>query len=378
MRVSTTRKGFYMFSRDLLSSRRYRCCSWVAKGIYFDLLNVLALQPKPGAISLSDFDLKPKNERSLTFRCLQCQKKAKNGEYQSIKYFAEAIAVSGASGPRPGLIHGLQELYLRGMIIIEGETLIQPRMYIDNGYELTVDNDQTEETGEENTVAVGSPDDSDSDPDAERLRTDGKDGKKGSKNNIKNNSKNPRVGAGDAPAQSESASKSKNIDNDNGNIGGMGGDAPDDGKTEEKSPDGKNGASGGAKKPGMQNTPPAKEKPAKSPQKGKNKPSVADNPPTLEEIQAYFDERAQQGKPFLYVTADGFYDACCQSGWTLKDGKPMIDWRARVRTFESFRKEHGDRPVAQWQGGGQSATPPKPGNPVPATKPKPRKYKDKW
>ncbi len=127
-RRNSTRKGFYMFSRDLLSSQRYRRCSWVAKGVYCDLLNVLALQPRAGAISLSDFDLRPKNERSLTFRCLQCQKKAKSGEYKSITYFAEAIAVAGASGPRPGLIHGLQELYLRGMIIIEGDTLIQPRM----------------------------------------------------------------------------------------------------------------------------------------------------------------------------------------------------------------------------------------------------------
>jgi len=89
------------------------------------------------------------------------------------------------------------------------------------------------------------------------------------------------------------------------------------------------------------------EKRAQKPRKGQNKTTVADNPPTLEEVQAYFDERTQQGKPFLYITPDGFYDACCQSGWTLKDGKPMMDWRARCRTFESFRKEHGDRPIGQ-------------------------------
>ena len=91
------------------------------------------------------------------------------------------------------------------------------------------------------------------------------------------------------------------------------------------------------------------EKCAQKPRKGQNKATVADNPPTLEDVQAYFDERTQQGKPFLYITPDGFYDACCQSGWTLKDGKPMMDWRARCRTFESFRKEHGDRPIGQKQ-----------------------------
>ena len=88
---------------------------------------------------------------------------------------------------------------------------------------------------------------------------------------------------------------------------------------------------------------------AQKPKKGQKLAPVADNPPTLEEVQAYFDERTQQGKPFLYITAEGFYDACCQSGWRLKDGKPMIDWRARCRTFENFRKEHGDRPVGTSQ-----------------------------
>jgi hypothetical protein len=87
------------------------------------------------------------------------------------------------------------------------------------------------------------------------------------------------------------------------------------------------------------------EKRGQKPQKGQKRATVADNPPTLEEVQAYFDERTQQGKPFLYITPEGFYDACLQSGWALKDGKPMLDWKARVRTFEGYRKEHGDRPV---------------------------------
>ena len=106
----------------------------------------------------------------------------------------------------------------------------------------------------------------------------------------------------------------------------------------------------------------------------KKKPTpVADCPPTLDDIQAYMDERAQQGKPFIYVTAEGFLDACEQSGWRLKDGKPMMDWRARMRTFENYRKDHGDRPVAQ-----PPTAPPKPGDPVSATRPTKNKYKNKW
>lgn len=119
----------------------------------------------------------------------------------------------------------------------------------------------------------------------------------------------------------------------------------------------------------------APQKPASEPQNARKRPSaVADNPPALEEIRAYMDERAQQGKPFVYVTAESFLDACEQSGWRLKDGKPMMDWRARMRTFENYRKEHGDRPVAQ----GRVQAQPKPGDPVGATPTAQGKYKNKW
>jgi hypothetical protein len=233
---NSTRKGFYMFSRDLLSSQRYRRCSWVAKGVYCDLLNVLALQPRPGSICLRDFDLRPKNERSLTFRCLQCQKKARLGEYQSIVYFAEAISVSGASGPRPGLIHGLQELYLRGMIIIEGDTMIQPRMYLDNGYELTDEEGNPRHLTDDGVTVVGSPDDAASDPDAERVRMQKSDDFNAEKDD-KKDIKKSRVGAGDAPVRQESKSKSNNIDKNNSKKRGVGKNTTEGAKTQNNNPD---------------------------------------------------------------------------------------------------------------------------------------------
>jgi hypothetical protein len=129
------------------------------------------------------------------------------------------------------------------------------------------------------------------------------------------------------------------------------------------------------KKSEVNNLSPVAQKPVSEPQNARKRPSaVSDNPPTLEEIQAYMDERAQQGKPFVYVTAESFLDACEQSGWRLKDGKPMMDWRARMRTFENYRKEHGDRPVAQ----GRVQVQPKPGDPVGATPTAKGKYKNKW
>lgn len=386
---SSARKGFYMFSRDLLSSQRYRRCSWVAKGVYCDLLNVLALQPNPGSICLRDFDLKPKNERSLTFRCLQCQKKAKAGEYQSITYFAEAISVSGASGPRPGLIHGLQELYIRGMIIIEGDTLIQPRMYLDNGYELTDADGNPRLLTDDGVTVVGSPDDAAADPDSKEVRLP-ESGDFNTEKSAKKSAKNPRVGAGDAHAQSKRVGG--RVNNINDSIGGVGDfESPDERGAALKQgadsnplmeningeiiPESVETALNPSESTEVDNVPSKGEKRQQKPQKTEKRATVADNPPTLEEVQTYFDEMASKGKPFLYITPDGFYDACEQSGWRLKDGKPMISWQARVRTFETFRKEHGDRPVGVQR---QQTPQPKAGDPVPATKPKVGKYNRKW
>ena len=313
-------KGFYIYSRDLLSSQRYRRCSWATKGVYLDLLNVLAVQDHPGALCLRDYDLKPRGERSLTQRCLACQGKAKNGEYQSLKYFAEAIAVS-VSGPRPGLIHGLQELYMRGIIYIIGDVLYQPRMYRDSGIIVT------DFSG--NAIEIG---------DAEgAYNSDEKVVDKSTENGTQNVPESSRVGAGDAHAQSKRVRVrvNNNIDNKEDNIVSNGENKKETagGKTQEISP-----------------IPPTfgvdlHENPKKGGQK-KPRP-VADNPPTLEDVQAYFAEREAQGKPFLYITPDTFFDACEQSGWRLKDGKPMMDWRARCRTFENYRRDHGEQPVKQ-------------------------------
>lgn len=375
-----------LFTRDIMSSPRCRALSESAAGVYLFLLCRLNEPPMPGAYRISNWELHPTWKRSKTQQCL-----ATADKYERLQYFAAMLSKNDLPWKTATILAGLQELYKYGIITVEGDMLVQPRMYKDNGFELPdLDNDGDsagtilDDPGSGSMVLRGDDD-----------FTENKSANNGSVSGTQNGTEKvqKKVRASHAPAsRALRVENVRNKDNDNGNIGGMGGDAPDNDKTEEKSPNGKNGASGGAKKSGTQNTPSAKEKPAKSPQKGKNKPSVADrsvtdrlpvskNPPTLEEIQAYFDERAQQGKPFLYVTAEGFYDACCQSGWTLKDGKPMIDWRARVRTFESFRKEHGDRPVVQRQGGGQPVTSltsqPKTGDPVPATKSKPRKFK-KW
>ena len=58
-------------------------------------------------------------------------------------------------------------------------------------------------------------------------------------------------------------------------------------------------------------------------------------PPTLEEVKEYISDMGYGLDP------EEFYDANLQSGWKLKNGQPVKDWKARVRTFERYRKSHG-------------------------------------
>ena len=69
-------------------------------------------------------------------------------------------------------------------------------------------------------------------------------------------------------------------------------------------------------------TPPPKEKPPKG---GKKK---APMPPSLEDVTAYCLERQNGIDPEAFVN---FYTA---NGWKQGKGKPIVDWKAAVRTWE--------------------------------------------
>lgn len=58
-------------------------------------------------------------------------------------------------------------------------------------------------------------------------------------------------------------------------------------------------------------------------------------PPSIEEVADYIHEMGYSLDP------QEFLDANEQSGWRLKGGQPVKDWRARVRTFERYRKQRG-------------------------------------
>lgn len=367
-----------LFTRDILSSPRCRALSESAAGVYLFLLCRLNEPPTPGAYRISDWELHPTWKRSKTQQCL-----ATADKYERLQYFAAMLSKNDLPWKQATILAGLQELYKYGIVTVEGDMLIQPRMFKDNGFELPdLDNDGD---------PVGTILD---DPTSGSMALRGDDDF--TQNNGANNGAEKRTDLGTKKVQEKvhvshapatralSVENMSNNSNSKGNKGVQGGATADDNscrmpcknpKTDKDNPKRKNEDADSVFDSEAVNSTSAPQKPASEPQNARKRPSaVADNPPTLEDIQAYMDERAQQGKPFVYVTAESFLDACEQSGWRLKDGKPMMDWRARMRTFENYRKEHGDRPVAQ----GRVQSQPKPGDPVGATPTAKGKYKNKW
>ena len=367
-----------LFTRDILSSPRCRALSESAAGVYLFLLCRLNEPPTPGAYRISDWELHPNWKRSCTQQCL-----ATADKQARLQYFAKMLSKNDLPWKTATILVGLQELYKYGIITIEGDMLVQPRMFKDNGFELPdIDNDGD---------PVGTILD---DPASGSMALRGDDDfmvNNGTNNGAENSTKNgtekvqKKDSVSHAPAtRALSVENMSNNNIDKGNKGGVGGDAPNDNscrksckneKTDKDNPKRKNKYADSVSDSEAVNSTSDAQKTISEPQNARKRPSVvADNPPTLEDIQGYMDERAQQGKPFVYVTAESFLDACEQSGWRLKDGKPMMDWRARMRTFENYRKEHGDRPVAQ----GRVQVQPKPGDPVGATPTAQGKYKNKW
>ena len=314
-----------LYTRDIMSSPRCRALSTTAAGVYLFLLCRLNEPPKPGAFRLSDWEQHPTWRRSLTQQCLA------NADKQArLQYFARYLSKNDLPWDRKEVLAGLQELYNLGIIVVDGDMLVQPRMYHDNGFDLPdLDND-----GEPEETILDDPTSGSMVSKGDEELTENNGAKKRTENGTK---KVPKKVQKNAPNSRARASRALSVEYENNNI--------KDNKEEN-----------------IDNSKGKDEKTAKA-----KKQSVADNPPTIDDIKAYFAERAAQGKPFVYVTPDTFFDACEQSGWRLKDGKPMIDWRARVRTFEIYRRDRGDAPISQQ----------KTGEAVPATGPRAGKYK-KW
>ena len=63
-------------------------------------------------------------------------------------------------------------------------------------------------------------------------------------------------------------------------------------------------------------------------------------PPTMEEVRAYCQERGNHVDPEAFTS---FYTA---NGWKQGKGKPIVDWKAAVRTWE--RREHSEKGADQY------------------------------
>lgn len=420
-----------VFTRDILSSPRCRALSEQAAGVYFFLLCRLNEPPQPGAYRISDWELHPNWRRSKTQQCL-----ATADKYERLPYFAAMLAKNDLPWRQKNILAGLQELYKYGIIVVESDMLVQPRMYKDNGFTLP---DLDRDGDPEGTIADDQASGSMAVVEGSELR-----GKKGVQKQVQKSAeisteKGTEKVHEKAPVSHAGASRKEieiePIYNNKGNIGGVGeGDAQFEafwfnydkrncnradcyeawrGLTAEertaavgfvdeykrrvgvakyrKSP-----ANYLTEKIWLQDIPETPDpdrsrretgakvvqnpvqKPQNSNGKGEktsstktNKAPVAAAPPSLDDIQAYCDERREQQKPFLYITAEEFLDICTVSNWTRgKKNEPIYDWKAYLRQCDLYRQRHGDVPV------GQRAV--KPGAAVPLTSAAPDKYKDKW
>ena len=389
-----------IFTRDILSSPRCRALSASAAGVYFFLLCRMNEPPQPGAYRLSDWEQHPNWRRSKTQQCL-----ATADKYERLQYFAALLAKNDLPWRQKDILSGLQELYDFGILTVEGDMLIQPRMYKDNGFTLPdIDGDGNPEGTILDDPASGSM----ASKDGSEL-SENKGAKSGTQKRTKKGTEKvqKKVRLSPAPASRKEVEVENNINSiDKGNIGGVGDKEPD--TTSTTSPAPSSSPSPAVSDKTQENAPTQsetaqistnggevgrlsteEEKPRQKPLKSKLAPAdqsqakqkseVADNPPTLADVQAYADERAQQGKPFLYVTPEEFFNTCEMDGWKRK-GKPLFNWKAYMLRFEQYRKDHGEPTVEQrvQSAPRQPQTIPKPGDPVAVTKPTGKKYKDKW
>lgn len=333
-----------LFTRDILSSPRCRALSESAAGVYLFLLCRLNEPPTPGAYRISDWELHPTWKRSKTQQCLATPYK-----YERLPYFAAMLSKNDLPWKQAAILAGLQELYKYGIVTVEGDMLVQPRMYKDNGFELPdLDNDGD---------PVGTILD---DPTSGSMALRGDDDF--TQNNCANNGAEKRTDLGTKKVQGKVRvshagatralrveNMSNNINNSKGNKGVQGGVTPVKPKTQENNPKGENRASGGEKKSGTDNLSSDAQKRADSPKNGSDgqKIPVADCPPTLSEVQDYMQSRGEAGDPFRHITAEQFYDEGCMSGWTIRGGQPLYDWRARLRSLEGYRRKNGEPTVTQ-------------------------------
>lgn len=369
-----------LYPKDLLADEKLaKCDKASAWGAYLALLNIMSMEEIRGCVRLRDWDSHPNNER----KSLVANFRKANSLRTKAAAFARVVSQCTPLKVGP-MAEGIEQLLIFGVIVMHDDALIQPRMFRDShsvleGYE--PEPEPAEETAEDGVDkgAIAPP----------------------KKEKNKEGVARTRTLRANTHTRFESESEN-NKDNSIGNKGVQGGVTPVKSKTQEKSPNDENRASESEKKSGTGNLSFDAQKRADSPKSCSDaqKIPVADQPPTLREIQDYMQQRGEQGDPFRHITAEQFYDEGCMSGWTIRGGQPLYSWQARLRSLEGYRRKNGEpvvteegyvayrdgqlvgtlavRPQPQSGQQGRVQTQPKPGDPVSATPTAKGKYKNKW
>lgn len=275
-----------LYTKDYTGDERLRMCSPAAWGVYSYLLCLLNSTRVRGCYRLSLLERRPDLKRSLTQRCLSTA-----SETAKIHPFAE-ILQRQMPWRKTEILRALKELLFYGVIVLEDDAIIQPRMYREGGHILKKDMDRVGES--DGSVGGGSAAASSSG----RFRMDAPFTSSDSAPNTdpENNKKSAFPAHAIAHARYESMSyENDNPINNNGNNKGE--------KSQNGSPD------------------------AKTPQF---------IPPTLEEVRAYFAERGTSINPEAFWA---HYEA---NGWVQSRGKPIKNWKACLTTWEHRRGEFGD------------------------------------
>ena len=374
-----------LYTRDIMSSPRCRALSCQATGVYLWLLCRLNEPPQPGAFRLSDWEAHPNWKRSLTQQCL-----AEPDKQRRLQYFARYLSKNDLPWDKKDVLDGLQELYRMGIVVVEGDMLVQPRMYQDNGFSLPdLDND-----GEpQNTIL----DDAASGSMALKGDDDFKENKGANKGTVLGTQNGTEKVHENVPVSHARASHAEieieyninNIDN-KGNIGVIGGDKPENGlcqnpckkrdveETAENNPKNKIEPVEATESSQTINSTSGKQKPAR----GKNKPKneAVETSPTFEEFWNAYDKKRDRPVSMKLWSALKQEDKEAIMAYIplYKEAQPTKRFRKDPTTFLRHRSWEDEIIREDEPRGGRAAPPPKAGDPVSATPQRPRKYKNKW
>ena len=293
-----------LYPKDLLADEKLakcdKACAW---GAYLALLNIFAMEKIRGCVRLRDWDTHPNNER----KSLVANFRNANTLIAKAAAFARVVAKRTPLKVKE-VAEGIEQLIVFGVVVMHDDALIQPRMFRESKSQLEGYNPEPD-TQESIVLQV----------------TD-----KGVSAPLKKEKEKGRVAPAPAlRANTHTRFESENENNKDsiGSIGGVGEQKPKD--NPKQSGRGKTDAV-----PSMEDG----QKPEPVP--------VADCPPTLDDVKAYMQESGELGRIFRFITAEEYYDEGCKNGWRQRSGQPLYDWKAQLRSYEAYRRNHGDVPVA--------------------------------